>query len=81
VRPTDGLIIQEEKPNFKICIYRPCLLDMRTAKAAHLSKHSAVNQQEWAEYSRTTFSRKTVSGGGGVMYYTCPSVPIAIKYK
>jgi hypothetical protein len=28
----------------KLCIYRPCLLDMGTAKDPHLSQRSAVDQ-------------------------------------
>jgi hypothetical protein len=28
----------------KFCIYRPCLLDMRTALASHLSQRSAADQ-------------------------------------
>ncbi len=41
---------------------------MRTAKAPPLSQHSIVDQQERAEYSYTTFRRKTVGGGGGVLH-------------
>jgi hypothetical protein len=35
----------------KLCIYRPCLLDM--GPDTHLSQRSAVDQKERAEYSRT----------------------------
>jgi hypothetical protein len=66
----------------KFCIYKTCLLDMRTALAPHLSQCSAADQLERAGYSRTTFRRKTVGGcGEGGVYYTRPSLPIAIKYK
>jgi hypothetical protein len=54
---------------------------MRTSKAPRLSQRSAVDQKERAKYSRTSFRRKTVGGGGGYVYYTRPSLPIAIKYK
>jgi hypothetical protein len=63
----------------RLCIYRPCLLDREPLRTL-ISRNAATDQWERAEYSRTTFRRQTVGGGGGV-YYTSPSLPIFIKYK
>jgi hypothetical protein len=50
----------------KLCIYRPCLLDMGTAKDPHLSQRSAVDQWELAKYSHY-FRQKNRWVGGGVL--------------
>ncbi len=47
--PPNYLFVQSSRPwpgrrIPKFCIYRPCLLDMRTALASHLSQRSAADQ-------------------------------------
>jgi hypothetical protein len=70
--PLMGSLSSKRSQTSKFYIYRPCFLDMRSTLAPHLLQGSAADQLERAEYSRTTFRRKTVGGGRGVCITLSP---------
>jgi hypothetical protein len=70
-----GSLSSKRNQSSKFLIYRPCLLDLRTGKAPHLSQRSAVDQKE-----RAAQLSAEKQWGWGVGVWGCVCITLAPHY-